>query len=108
MTKYGLYVPFNFGKHFSRIQTEKLAFIGLIIYTFLLNPIILFSQNVPHPSFRHYTTDDGLASPEVYHVLQDKKGYIWIATDNGVSRFDGYDFRNYSKASLKRRIKIKL
>jgi ligand-binding sensor domain-containing protein len=54
-----------------------------------------FTQNTPHPSFRQYTTNDGLASPETYHVLQDKLGYIWIATDNGISRFDGYEFHNY-------------
>lgn len=52
----------------------------------------------PHPAFRHYSTNDGLASPEVYCILQDRKGYIWIATDNGVSRFDGYQFRNYGPA----------
>jgi ligand-binding sensor domain-containing protein len=40
--------------------------------------------------------DDGLPSNEVYHSLQDSKGYLWFATDNGVSRFDGYDFVNYS------------
>ncbi len=53
------------------------------------------AQRAPHPSFRQYTTDDGLASPEVYHILQDKKDFIWIATDNGVSRFNGYEFHNY-------------
>lgn len=55
----------------------------------------LSAQNVPHPTFRHYTTDDGLPSSEVYYILQDRDGFIWISTDNGVSRFDGYDFRNY-------------
>ncbi|GJM33550.1 MAG: hypothetical protein DHS20C18_25510 [Saprospiraceae bacterium] len=55
----------------------------------------MLAQNAPHPSFRQYTTDDGLASPEVFHILQDPEGFIWISTDNGVSRFDGYGFRNY-------------
>ncbi len=47
------------------------------------------------PVFRHYTTDDGLPSSEVYYIIQDKKGYIWFATDMGVSRFDGYHFENF-------------
>ena len=47
------------------------------------------------PAFRHYTTDDGLLSSEVYFIIQDKKGYIWFATDMGVSRFDGYHFKNF-------------
>lgn len=46
--------------------------------------------------FRHYTTGDGLPSSETYSSFQDKKGFIWIATDMGVSRFDGYTFTNYS------------
>ena len=58
-------------------------------------PCLLFSQNAPHPTFRQYTTADGLASPETYCILQDREGFIWISSDNGVSRFDGYSFRNY-------------
>lgn len=47
------------------------------------------------PVFRHYSVDEGLPSSEVYQVIQDKKGYIWIATNMGVSRFDGRTFKNY-------------
>ncbi|MBK8566721.1 MAG: hypothetical protein IPN76_26170 [Saprospiraceae bacterium] len=54
------------------------------------------SCTIPHPVFRQYTTDDGLPSSETYSLLQDNDGYIWAATDNGVSRFDGYEFRNFS------------
>lgn len=31
-----------------------------------------------------------------YDIIQDSKGYIWIASENGVSRFDGKDFKNYT------------
>jgi ligand-binding sensor domain-containing protein len=37
-----------------------------------------------------------LPSSEVYHVMQDSKGYMWFCTDAGVSRYDGYTFHNYS------------
>lgn len=60
----------------------------------LLLPLISFSQN-PHPYFRNYTTDDGLPSPEVHYCLEDNQGFMWFATDNGISRFDGYEFKNY-------------
>jgi ligand-binding sensor domain-containing protein len=49
------------------------------------------------PIFRHYSTDQGLASLETYHVFQDSKGYIWISTTNGVTRFDGYTFQNFEE-----------
>lgn len=44
----------------------------------------------------HYTTKNGLPSNNCYYTLQDRKGYIWIATDAGVSRFDGTMFENFS------------
>ena len=43
----------------------------------------------------HYSTDEGLASNAIAKIRQDNWGYIWIATWNGLSRFDGYDFYNY-------------
>ena len=64
-----------------------------VFFLFWLNPMI--AQN-PQPFFRNYTTDQGLPSSETYQTIQDSKGYIWISTDNGVSRFDGYEFRNFS------------
>ncbi|MGB3946421.1 MAG: histidine kinase [Bacteroidia bacterium] len=45
---------------------------------------------------RVYTTADGLASDIVYSIIQDNKGFVWFATNNGVSQFDGYTFKNYS------------
>ncbi len=44
----------------------------------------------------HYTTKNGLPSNKCYYTLQDQKGYLWIATDAGVSRFDGKVFENFS------------
>lgn len=45
--------------------------------------------------FDNYTTKDGLPSNSLYRVFQDCDGFIWIATDNGLSRFDGYTFVNF-------------
>ena len=46
--------------------------------------------------FINFTVDDGLPSSLIYSINQDRKGYIWIATDMGLSRFDGYVFRNFT------------
>jgi len=46
--------------------------------------------------FRHYTTDQGLVGSNVFAFYQDEKGYIWFATSSGLSRFDGYDFNNFT------------
>ncbi|MDP4290618.1 MAG: two-component regulator propeller domain-containing protein, partial [Bacteroidota bacterium] len=49
------------------------------------------------PLFHHFSTDQGLSSLETYHVFQDSKGYLWISTSNGVTRFDGYTFQNFDE-----------
>ena len=46
-------------------------------------------------SLEHYSTDDGLTSNAISSLTHDDYGYVWIATWNGVSRFDGYNFYNY-------------
>jgi len=47
---------------------------------------------------QNYKTQDGLPSNEVYDIAQDNDGFIWFATDAGVSRFNGSDFQNFSLA----------
>jgi ligand-binding sensor domain-containing protein len=44
----------------------------------------------------HFGIKDGLPSNNCYFTLQDSKGYIWVATDAGVSRFNGTSFKNFS------------
>jgi ligand-binding sensor domain-containing protein len=65
----------------------------LIICVFLFQTIQLLSQS---PHFYHYDTNEGLPSNECYDIKQDSKGYIWIATDRGVCRYDGYKFTTFT------------
>src|SRR6478736_5809564 len=53
---------------------------------------IAFAQE--HP-FIHYSVPEGLPSSEVYDVHQDRKGFIWFATDNGVVKYDGNQFETF-------------
>ena len=45
---------------------------------------------------RFYSQADGLPGNLITGVLLDRQGYVWIATDNGLSRFDGHHFRNWT------------
>ena len=47
-------------------------------------------------SFIKYTVHDGLVANPVRCIYQDNKGFIWIGTIEGLSRFDGYKFTNYT------------
>ncbi len=49
--------------------------------------------------FTKYGPSEGLPSAEVYAVHQDSDGFIWICTDRGISRYDGYSFKNYNTAT---------
>lgn len=45
--------------------------------------------------FIRFSSQDGLASDKVLNILQDQYGFMWFATENGLSRFDGIHFVNY-------------
>lgn len=47
--------------------------------------------------FNSFNTDNGLSGSQVYSLLQDKTGFIWIGTDNGLNRFDGKEFKVFKK-----------
>jgi hypothetical protein len=57
-------------------------------------PLLGIGQITPD---RHFTMADGLPSNTVYHVLQDRNGFMWFATDRGVCRYDGDEFKYWSK-----------
>lgn len=45
--------------------------------------------------WKNWTVEDGLSNAGVNHILQDSYGLIWIATEHGLNRFDGYNFTIY-------------
>jgi signal transduction histidine kinase len=47
------------------------------------------------PQFRQVTVADGLPSSTLYAVTQDKKGYLWIASKDGLARYDGVSYKIY-------------
>ena len=46
-------------------------------------------------ALRHYTKENGLPTNNINEIFQDKTGYIWIATGEGLCRYDGYTYKNY-------------
>lgn len=49
--------------------------------------------------FRHYNIENGISANNISALLQDQKGFIWIGTDYGLSRFDGNQFTFYQKTN---------
>ncbi|MBL0359157.1 MAG: histidine kinase [Chitinophagaceae bacterium] len=70
----------------------------------LFFPVFLFiamhccsshAQNFPSLQFSHITTKEGLSSNYATSISEDKQGFIWIGTGNGLNRYDGYRFKHY-------------
>lgn len=50
--------------------------------------------------FKHYSIDHGLSQNTVFSLLEDKEGAIWIGTEDGLNKFDGYTFTNFRHQNL--------
>jgi ligand-binding sensor domain-containing protein len=66
----------------------------LLTLLFLIHNLVADAQELSHIL---YTVRDGLPGSNVYQCLQDRSGFMWFCTNQGVSRFDGKTFRNFSK-----------
>lgn len=68
----------------------------LLGFVMLLFSVSLAAQE--RARFDHFTTKDGLQSNRIYSITQDSTGFIWMATDFGVCRFDGTSFRSFQRS----------
>ena len=59
--------------------------------------IALVAQPPKGFSFKHYSTDNGLLSNQVNDIIQDTTGYIWIATNDGLVRYDGTRYKTFRR-----------
>ena len=55
---------------------------------------------------QNYKMSNGLPSNFCYKTLQDRSGYIWFATYNGLARFDGYHFKYFQQQSKNKTDKL--
>ncbi|RVT97233.1 hypothetical protein EOD41_19585 [Mucilaginibacter limnophilus] len=62
---------------------------------FCCNLVLVLSAYSQKYLFRHYQSDDGLSYNSVNCMIQDKNGFIWFGTEDGLSRFDGKSFKNF-------------
>jgi len=73
------------------MKPGKTLFTILVIYLF--SGIISLSGQLQQ--FDHFAVEDGISQSAIICIFQDSEGFIWIGTQNGLNKFDGYTFENY-------------
>lgn len=75
------------------------AFLFFLFVILLYFPVSALNLEIPLNQSMHssWTTKEGLPSDSINDIIQDKTGYIWIGTFNGLIRFDGINFITFSK-----------
>ena len=62
----------------------------ILLFIYLLMPLCSNAQKIHYENFK---IKDGLPSNTIYDLLEDRNGVLWIATDKGVSVYDGVVFK---------------
>ncbi|MEP6949483.1 MAG: two-component regulator propeller domain-containing protein, partial [Ginsengibacter sp.] len=65
-----------------------------LLFLFLLISIAYLLQAQSY-YFRNYQVNDGVSSNTITCIIQDKKGFMWFGTRNGLNRFDGTTFKTF-------------
>ena len=62
----------------------------------LLGGLLLSAAAYAQPHyFRHYQVENGLSHNTVFSTVQDRQGFLWVGTKDGLNRFDGYRFKTF-------------
>ncbi len=80
---------------FNRFYSTVIVRVSLALLPLLVVCVTLCAQQFP---IRRLTVEDGLGHSIVYRTTQSSDGYIWFSTDNGLTRYDGATFRNFTTA----------
>ena len=67
----------------------SLMLLGLLFFAFSLQ------AQKPQLKFGHLGLEDGLGLTGIFNIHQDQQGFLWLCTDEGLHRYDGYGFRVY-------------
>ena len=70
--------------------------IAAVLITLALSPSPIRAQVSERMHFERFRVEHGLPSNWIRDITQDKHGYLWVATEAGLSRYDGYSFKTFN------------
>jgi signal transduction histidine kinase/ligand-binding sensor domain-containing protein/response regulator RpfG family c-di-GMP phosphodiesterase len=65
-----------------------------LLYLLVILPFFVIAQSI-HPlanGWQQLTISDGLSQGMIFGIVQDQKGFVWVATKDGLNRYDGHNF----------------
>lgn len=73
---------------------KKITIVFLLFFIQFFVKCLLFPEE-PVVRFRHFTVNEGMSQNSVYAIAQDNREFLWVATMEGLNRYDGYTFKIY-------------
>jgi ligand-binding sensor domain-containing protein/putative methionine-R-sulfoxide reductase with GAF domain len=77
------------------LKKTRFLYYLCLLFIFACSSVRLFSQPPVSYTFEFYNSSHGLPSSEINALAKDEKGFLWLGTAAGLSRYDGYTFQNY-------------
>ena len=88
MNKIIQYIPrYNLGTSHRRM---------VVLFLIILSAMQLIADDSGDLKFKQLTIKQGLSQSIIFDIIQDSRGFIWVATEDGLNRYDGYRFEIFS------------
>lgn len=88
-------MPGNYFFQTTKRFSSRILMFGLLVVLAGLTLSRPAHAQEPIVHFEHLTLDDGLSDNTVYSIVQDQTGFMWFGTQNGLNKYDGYQFTVY-------------
>ena len=77
-------------------STLTMLIATIVTLVVLANAASSYADESRSMRFQHLSRDSGLSQSFVYTIVQDQQGYMWFGTQEGLNRFDGFEFRVFA------------
>jgi len=100
----GIVMPCNQSIYPRMSKAPYCSLYRIVFFLFFVSlPVAITAQSLPDKiAFEEYGVAEGLPEEFVRSVIQDDQGFIWLATQNGLVKYDGYNFKVYRGVSDKK------